>query len=297
MLICGGSHNSFTYALKSKWHVAVDQGRWIRRIDCPWVRKTICRWATCQNIDVMRQLMIGVRFFDVRVAIHHPTSNSTISDDFYAVHGLYGERMIDAFRQIVSFLKAHPDELVILDINHFYNFSISDHARLLHVIASSFDSMLCPSGNNLHLDDVTLDMLRQSHRQAIVFYQAEQRTALDTLNVTWPRRFIVSPWANTNSLTKLFAFLERTLAVRDQLLPEGGVFVVQSILTPHAVDVVLHLRSSLQQRIALNTTEQTVKWLRAGQRESVWPFTAAVVLVDFVNFPDFCRTVVNMNLL
>jgi len=64
--------------------------------------------------------------------------------NFYTVHALYGDPVIKELVNIKEFLITHTKEMLILDFQHFYNFSEADHNRLLSVLNLLFNNMICP---------------------------------------------------------------------------------------------------------------------------------------------------------
>lgn len=99
------------------------------------------------------------RYFDLRMA----TKPNDIN--FYTVHALYGDPVMKELRNIKAFLMSHSKEILVLDFQHFYNFSESDHNRLLSALTSLFNNMICP-----YLDPIkklNLNTMRQNSWQVI----------------------------------------------------------------------------------------------------------------------------------
>lgn len=64
--------------------------------------------------------------------------------NFYTVHALYGDPVLKELMYIKTFLMSHSKEILILDFQHFYNFSEVDHNRLSSILKSLFHNMICP---------------------------------------------------------------------------------------------------------------------------------------------------------
>lgn len=79
-----------------------------------------------------------VRYFDLRMAMKPNDTN------FYTVHALYGDPVMKELENIKTFLMLHSNEILVLDFQHFYNFSEADHDRLSSVLKSLFHNMICP---------------------------------------------------------------------------------------------------------------------------------------------------------
>jgi hypothetical protein len=71
-------------------------------------------WSEAQNIDYTRQLDVGVRYFDVRVAY---TGNQ--QQGWRIVHTQFsGDPLQTDMATIASWAKVHPSEVVIVDVQH-----------------------------------------------------------------------------------------------------------------------------------------------------------------------------------
>ena len=62
----------------------------------------------------------------------------------------------------------HPQELVILDFQHLYNFTEADHQFLTKTILDTFPDKLCPFNKEPHT--ITLNNLAKDGHQLIVIY-------------------------------------------------------------------------------------------------------------------------------
>jgi hypothetical protein len=71
---------------------------------------------------------------------------------------------------------------------------------------------------------------------------------------------IVTPWANTDNITTLMAFLVSGLQTR----PMDQFFIASAISTEQVKDIVLHLDSSLERFLANATTAMAVTWLKVN---------------------------------
>ena len=95
----------------------------------------IYRWAKCQRSNCRRQLELGIRYFDIRLAKLAPkkkeTNGNEISDSVRVIHGLYGEEIGAILSDIAEFLLRHTGEVVILDFQHIFDFKKEDHLNLV----------------------------------------------------------------------------------------------------------------------------------------------------------------------
>jgi hypothetical protein len=86
----------------------------------PWlVKPIIYRWARCQHATIQDQLKFGIRYFDLRVGKN--------GDKMCILHALYGLEVLQVLLDLKEFLDKHEQEVVILDLQHFYGLSPGDH--------------------------------------------------------------------------------------------------------------------------------------------------------------------------
>lgn len=78
------------------------------------VSALVKRWSEAQNIDFTRQLDDGVRYFDFRLAF---TGNA--QQGWRVVHTQFSsDPLTEDLSSIASWAKAHPTEVVIIDVQH-----------------------------------------------------------------------------------------------------------------------------------------------------------------------------------
>lgn len=85
--------------------------------------------------------------------------------NFYTVHALYGDIVNKALVNIKEFLVSHNKEIIILDFQHFYNFSEADYNRLASILKSFFHNMICPC--SYPIEKLNLDTMRRNKWQVI----------------------------------------------------------------------------------------------------------------------------------
>uniref|UniRef100_A0A5S6QVZ5 PLCXc domain-containing protein n=1 Tax=Trichuris muris TaxID=70415 RepID=A0A5S6QVZ5_TRIMR len=281
-----GSHESTTNALNVKMPIACDMPRWLHFAGCPGVKRIIRRWSQCQSLSLHQQLCSGVRYIDLRVGCYSRKHN------VFAVHGLYGPSVTDVVEQVLAFLAQNPYELVILDFNHFYAFNRRKHLHLIGLLLEKFNSKLVPSPPGVDVRQFSLDQAHAHRYQVILFYQECKYNIEHPL--IWTSKHIRSPWANTNNVQQLVPYLEKALRQKDSTLPEGGFFVTQGILTPTLRDIVCNWRGSLKNHMALQASRETISWLKSSQQTV--QSLLNIVIVDFVEFIEFCDTIIKFNM-
>uniref|UniRef100_A0A2H1WST6 SFRICE_017682 n=1 Tax=Spodoptera frugiperda TaxID=7108 RepID=A0A2H1WST6_SPOFR len=282
-----GSHDSMTYSITRSSTVAPDAEPILNRL-YPIFRGTILRWTITQASDTWQQLLIGIRYFDLRLA------TKAGDDKFYFTHGLYGDEISLALGQIRKFVDSHPGEVVILDCQHFYKFTREDHLRLRRYLLDLYGARLVP--RRIDLQAITLNSLNRLKMQVIVVYRNE---TVNTTGEFWQPQMMPSPWPRQDSISGLLNFLTN---VRRN--PSTG-FVHQAVLTPTPTFILLRWISSLRQKCAVPVINEVLPklaefspgppapHLKAGARSTV-----NVVIADFVDMDDaiFPRTIIDLNM-
>ena len=290
-LVIPGSHDSFTYQLDKHLPVGPDTDKEARRLGnlFPCVKSIIYRWSRCQKMDVEDQLTKGIRYFDIRLGIlpekycnRKSSDGEENLDKFRIIHALYGESISTPFDKIMDFLKAHSDEVIILDFQHTYSFTDEDHNFLVEKIQTLFKDMLCPRTEIM--SNLTLDFMKKKGYRVIAIYP---KMAATTRTFLWPRALCPTPWANTTKLEVLEPFLKEGLEKRDD---KNAFFVSQAILTPTSKTVTSHLTSSLEKSLAKKCDAFAVKWL------SGHPSNLNIVIVDFMDKDDITNIIIHQNI-
>ncbi|KAF6202402.1 hypothetical protein GE061_004801 [Apolygus lucorum] len=157
-----GSHNGLTYKINAKSIIALDCDDALKRISS--ISKSIlARWSSCQRVSILKQLESGVRYFDLRVEYDPHRS------EFWCVHLMKAEQLPEALQDIDTFLNNHPNEILILDFQHFLNFtSRPDHLKLITFLHDFFGKRLCPERS---IADVTVEWMNLLNHQIIIVYR------------------------------------------------------------------------------------------------------------------------------
>ena len=71
-------------------------------------------------------------------------------------------QLTDLLTPISDFLSTHSKEVVLLDLNHFYEMTKENHEQLLQLIVRHFGDLLMPSGE---LRELTLKQLWEQKKQ------------------------------------------------------------------------------------------------------------------------------------
>ncbi|EQC37143.1 hypothetical protein SDRG_05370 [Saprolegnia diclina VS20] len=181
-----GSHNSGSYASRAheKCHSGDCDANLAKYIRLPPVSFVVKRWAKCQRVSILHQLLHGIRYLDIRLQIHERSIHLCHSLCF-----LEATSMID---QLVTFLAAHPQELIVVDINHIYTHDAEGHTRFLHLFLSRVGRARIATPSS-HTPSSTLDSFRSAGVQVVLIYhEAASAAAADV----WGPDTIVSVWPN-----------------------------------------------------------------------------------------------------
>ncbi|XP_014236441.1 PI-PLC X domain-containing protein 3-like isoform X1 [Trichogramma pretiosum] len=277
-----GSHNSMTYTIDKNNDLGPDNPGLVNTVNLlfPNLTKTIAfNWAINQKVDVTQQLDGGVRFLDLRLA------TKKMDNKFYFVHGLYGGEIGPPLRQVADWLTKHPEEVVIMDFQHFYNFTEQHHRDLMYLIKDIFRGKMCPRFNAP--GNVSLRWMNSRKYQVIIIYRHFVVAADDNF---WLDRLWPTPWAETVSRTRLVHFLNGGLRNRDRSIG----FISQSLLTPDHGYISRHFFGNLEKALGNKMQRLTLDWVNSN-----YPGDGGmnVVMTDFVSHTDFLfvKTVIQRN--
>lgn len=279
-----GSHDSATYYLDKTGGFSPDGAEsTLRNLHAGLgsiLTNIIYNWSVTQTLNIAAQLDAGIRYFDLRVAVKPGDKK------FYLVHGLYSVLLETCLKDINAFLNTHPNEVVLLDFNHLYNFTPEAHEECLSLIASIFENKLCP-----HLDPSTtsISLLNENGLQVIAFYCNPDVCKMHA--EVWPGTLIPSPWANTTSIEKLRHFLD---ANYEKYRNRGAdqFLVTQCVLTPDIGYIMSHLLNNLKDNMAIPASQTLTNWLK---NKKAGPGGLNVCIIDFVEYCGYPSIIVNLN--
>lgn len=241
-----GSHDSCSYGINRHSKPAPDAEKSMvkayRVLPC-----VVRRWARTQKYNISEQLLSGIRYFDLR------TSKKSQEDQYYFVHGLFCEEVEAPLEELRQFLDTHPEELVILDFQHFYAFTYQDHLNFAHILIKAFGDRIFEKAGNSLLKCTLLDTVRRRKQILIVYREVENLNACFWTARDWP-----TPWPNTLDVQKLESYLSTTL---NQRPPTVG-FTSQVVLTPDANFIIPRFFFSLRSRLAKPLYKKIQKWIQ-----------------------------------
>ncbi|XP_046752754.1 PI-PLC X domain-containing protein 3 [Diprion similis] len=276
-----GSHDTMTYTISRKGEIGPDGPKFLRHLGCfkMVAKPVIFNWSITQHDDVKAQLNGGIRYLDLRVA------KKDGLNEICFLHGLYGASIEEPLEDIADWLTSHPGEVVILDFQHFYQFSDSLHNVLINIIESTFKGKLCPVFPSF--THISLQWLALEKYQVFVIYR---NVAVMNHTNLWFSSLWVTPWPNTVNPVHLIEFLDKSLESRN---PRTG-FVSQCLLTPDTFYVLKHVFGNLERDLVDVCRTNTLPWIRNKKPGSDG---LNIVISDFVSYNNFLfsKTVIQRN--
>ncbi|XP_054268613.1 PI-PLC X domain-containing protein 2-like isoform X1 [Macrosteles quadrilineatus] len=277
-----GSHDSMSYTIKPTSDIAPDNEQIVlllARVFGSPSRRVIHRWCATQELTLLQQLNLGIRYLDLRISTKEGDTK------LYAVHGLYGDEIYPHLQTLNNFLEEFPEEIIILDFQHFYNFSDETHELLISMIKNTFGGKLCPLPWDIMT--VTLTWMLDHGYRVIAIYRdglVEKHAELWP-GVRWP-----TPWPQTTNSDALLKFLNKTMAHR----PKNAGFVTQCLLTPDTKFVIHHPCGELRSKCSKPCLQAVIPWLKQ-QRPGLRGIN--VVITDFVEMGGdlFSKVVIGLN--
>ncbi|XP_041982385.1 PI-PLC X domain-containing protein 3 isoform X2 [Aricia agestis] len=278
-----GSHDSMTYGITRNSGLAPDAEPILKNL-YGLFQGTILRWTITQDIDALQQLLIGIRYFDLRLA------TKTGTNSIFFTHGVYAGEITGPLRQIKEFINSHPGEVVILDFQHFYGFTNDDHLNLIKFILNMYGPQLVPKQPDL--TGITLNTLNRLRRQVIVVYRHQ---SVYSTSEFWLPQMMPSPWPQQENISGLYSFLKNVKR------PPNMGFVHQAVLTPTPAFILFRWTSTLKDKCAKPVKKELYPKLldfSPGRPMNLSaPSPVNVVIADFVDLDDaiFPKTIIQLN--
>jgi len=278
-----GSHDSFTYSLVRNGDAGPDQPGWIQKLTkmFPSISSHILyKWSITQDADLLLQLELGIRYFDIRlVAIGD--ENTSSKKEYHILHCLVGSRIVTILQALKNWMCLNEEEVIILDFQHCYRFEEEDYKEIVDIIMTEFPGKLCPWTK---FKILTLDFMVKSGLQLIIIFPAlygklidKQTSAIpDYLKYFWPRKFCPTPWADTMNNRTLISFLDANLEQHNNS-EWKSLFVSQGILTPTWRTVLFHPFSNTHKQCADKCQRKVKDWVNS---KNIKP---NIVITDFID--------------
>lgn len=165
--------------------------------------KTIAA-AKAQSASIMEQLISGVRYFDFRIAQqnnHYWSLHLWLSTHYFGKNGI--------FTQIKDFLKEHPNEVLILDMQHLFSeqgkMNTEDLESFYSKVKKEFSHLIIPAGEASKL---TFGRIWEKQGRLIILGETEKITDPDLKEFIWDRKYYLdSTWIYTGDPNELISKL------------------------------------------------------------------------------------------
>lgn len=249
-----GSHDAGTYNIStSSKRIAFSNGYFDKM--SLLLASLVAPFAKAQNLSILEQLKVGVRFFDLRP---HYNNYSAIGDSsaFYASHGgMIGGAFKDMLDDLRTFMNSTHGEIVVVRLGWFSNFDKSsilsndatgaaNHKAFAKLLKSYLGDYLYNNNSetysNLKYDDVVRS--GNGHSKVIVLY-AGQDDQFYKEHGFFPFQGFYDDYANTTDYNTMSA--NQLSKLKSHHSQHGNAFLLDWALTIN-VDDAAHRAQSLK---------------------------------------------------
>ena len=186
---------------------------------------------------------------------------------------------------LVSFLHAHPSEVIVVEVSHFIGSpSAANISHLAHQLTSSFGSLLYPPANGFA--DTVSGMVAKKQRAVV-----SMETCLPTPASIWCGNALINSYANSDQLPAMDAFNDAIVQQFNNgsdAITHSALYKVSWTLTPQdstIEDSFLPGHPSTLYELAQEADTQLDTWIAA----SVTPYhyqLGQIFLIDFFDTTD-----------
>ncbi|BES96249.1 Phosphatidylinositol-specific phospholipase C, X domain containing [Nesidiocoris tenuis] len=240
-------------------------------------------WSKCQRDTIKTQLEFGIRYLDIRLDFDDTKSA------FYITHFLRSKsHPIQCMETVKTFLDAHPEEVVIVDFQHYYHFSLELVDEFLTCVVELFGRKICPVPTDA--DSLTLQYLQENHYQVLLINRYQCRgESVGNSNLFFRSTDFPTFWPNTDDGEKVID------VAKEVALNRIGSFgyITQLVLTAQGPKNFVYL--SLKSFHTSRLWGKAMAWLRSLKGGS----QPSIVITDFIDYQNytFPITVIMLNYL
>lgn len=250
-LVIPGSHDSFAYDFK----ILGPNESGMPRIANLFIKL----WAKCQSKTIYEQLLMGIRYFDIRITKYN--------GEYYTIHSLIAIPVGQILHDILLFIDTFPTEKIILDFNHLYIDDVKEFEEYLKFQIG--DKAVSNNNDNIVAAIGTLD------KPLFVFVDDDNTSFFNS-------DILKSFWHDTNDVNLL------TTAMSEES-KEGLLRITQAILTPTQTDVLLGI-------FLFFIFPSSLKALTYKNKQRIYDYLELdiqnknIIITDFVdeNYVDLC---------
>ncbi|XP_050587359.1 PI-PLC X domain-containing protein 1-like [Bombus affinis] len=235
-------------------------------------------FAVTQDLDILGQLIHGVRYLDIRVGRYRETNEIWWTNHGPLYRSVSLKTVID---QVKKFLD-NTEEIVIIDIREFpigFN-NMSDHHALATYLEDEFRDYYLPNNYGW---GTTLNEIWSSGKRLIIGY--ENMRIVNSHSSMWP--YVLHQWGNVQSTEQLFRYLDKieTSDGDSATRPRSAMAEMTADLTYILFNGLTSLRD-MAHKVNLNVTN----WY-----STVWQYSANIVAVDFLRSTDIVEIAIESN--
>ncbi|CAH8847826.1 unnamed protein product [Trichobilharzia szidati] len=290
-----GTHNSGTYSLNTLSSVSPDSPLYFLKKFLPacFLSRITYPWCKTQSLSITAQLKLGIRYFDLRICnmIKNTKSKSLkLTEEFYIVHGQYAQPLANELKRINEFIKAHPNEVILLDCNHIYCFQTDEQREKFEkLVLSIIGPIMLPRNQEIP----SLDDIWDTDYRILCF--SCHNPILDKMHLNfWSIDKMKSFWAETSNPKILISFLNNHLGPSYHKDPLK-FHVYQSVLTANSFFILLHPFGSVR-KTAKCVTPYAKRWINSPDHQANIN-GVNIVIIDFcsVFYPEYCEDIIKLN--
>lgn len=250
-LVIPGSHDSFAYDFK----ILGPNESGMPRIANLFIKL----WAKCQSKTIYEQLLMGIRYFDIRITKYN--------GEYYTIHSLIAIPVGQIIHDVLLFIDTFPTEKIILDFNHLYIDDVKEFEEYLKFQIG--DKAVSNNNDNIVAAIGTLD------KPLFVFVDDDNTSFFNS-------DILKSFWHDTNDVNLL------TTSMSEES-KEGLLRITQAILTPTQTDVLLGI-------FLFFIFPSSLKALTYKNKQRIYDYLELdiqnknIIITDFVdeNYVDLC---------
>ncbi|CAH1388745.1 unnamed protein product [Nezara viridula] len=248
-----------------------------------YLENILQKYVYTQDVSVLEQLMMGVRYLDLRIGFYNhtlgePPFNWWCNHDFMPVQPLSG-----VFKQIKQFV-INTNEIVIVDFHHFpigFN-DIEIHHRLVKYIQKELGELLHKRTDKEF--GVSLKSIWNSGRRLILSYNKD--IIADAYKLYLP---IKQQWGNKQTFSELYPFLNEQFERCER--DKKQMWAAMAELTPSTLGVLTDWYGGLRNLANRINTNLTLSFRSCRK----WATCSNIVAVDFFRSTGLVNAAIKLN--
>jgi hypothetical protein len=233
-LIFPGTHDSGAYRMDVCHPIPTADAKFLKLTPllavCPCIENFVGSWTLTQSNDLYSQLQMGIRCFDLRLALDE-------DDHLWIVHMFTLVLLRSALNAVNLFLNEHPSEFIIIRCKPGWEQrNTLANQEAVNKVKREFTSLF---GNKIlefqNFNVPTLRYCRNAGKQIVIVFEADGYVQ-DIESALWPSSYVISNWSNVNNVNALIDAL--TYIVQNQLSRvDYKLQELSFVLTPQSSDI------------------------------------------------------------